>query len=270
MRRWLLAAGSIALLGLMSIRPYNARKTELKKIFKNKYIAHRGLFKEPGIPENSLAAFKNAVKHGYGIELDVQLSHDGALVVFHDNDLLRMCGDPRMVKDVDYKELRGIALGNSTERIPLFKDVLTVVNGKVPLLVEIKPEGNYISAARETMRLLSDYCGKYCIESFHPFVLFWLKRNFPYVLRGQLSTDFKKDGDRHNFIIQFALTNMMCNFLSRPDFISYNHRYSHNISFQICTRLFSSANAAWTIKNKGQLKKAKKDFEYFIFDSFKP
>lgn len=270
MKRWLFAAGGAALLGVLSVRPYNARKSELRNLFKKKYIAHRGLFRNPDIPENSMAAFKNAVKHGYAIELDVQLAGDGALIVFHDDDLMRMCSDPRRVRDMDLNELQNFTLGDTSERIPLFKDVLDMVKGRVPLMVEVKPGGDYINAVKETTRLLSEYKGKYCIESFHPFVLYWLKRHYPEILRGQLSTDFKKDGDKHNALIQLGLTNMICNFLSRPDFISYNHKYSHNFSFQICARLFRSSNAAWTIKNRKQLRKAEKEFEFFIFDGFLP
>ena len=270
MKKLLIAAGGAVLLGLLSIRPYNCRKNEIRELFKNRYIAHRGFFREPVIPENSMAAFEKAAVKGYGIEMDLQLTRDGKLVVFHDDDLYRMCGVHRRVGDTDADELQELTLGKSRERIPLFEEVLDKVNGRVPLMVEIKPEGRFISAVKEAMRLLKAYNGRYCIESFNPIVLFWLKRHHPEVLRGQLSTDFKKDGDKHNKFIQFVLTNLMCNFLSRPDFISYNHKYSGHLAFQICRRLYRSVNSAWTIKNKRQLKNAEKDFELFIFDSFIP
>ena len=270
MRKILAVAGGAVLLGLLSIRPYNKRKKQLRSLFKQKYIAHRGLFKEPDVPENSLAAFEEAVRQGYPIELDVQLSRDGKLVVFHDDTLKRMCHVQGRVRDKSLRELKSLRLAGTNEKIPEFKEVLEIVNGQVPLMVEVKPEGHFIQTVEKTMKQLGKYHGRYCIESFQPLVLLWLKRHHPEVLRGQLSTDYRKDGDRHNRIIQFVLSNMMCNFFTRPDFISYNHLYSDRPAFRICTKLYKSANAAWTIKSEKQLKDAENDFEFFIFDGFTP
>ena len=113
-------------------------------VFEKQYIAHRGLFdNENGIPENSIPAFKRAVDQGYGIELDVQLTMDHKLVVFHDESLRRLCRADRLLRDCTYAELQEYSLGISRERIPLFEDVLKVVDGKVPLIVEVKQEGNW-------------------------------------------------------------------------------------------------------------------------------
>ena len=120
------------------IMPRLSRKKEAQA-FLHHLFAHRGLFaKDQSIPENSMAAFSNAVAHGYGIELDIQLTKDKQLVVFHDHTLTRMCGIDLPVCEMTYEELRKYTLLDTDERIPLFKDVLDLVNGKVPLLVEIK------------------------------------------------------------------------------------------------------------------------------------
>ena len=259
-----------ALAALFAMRPYNKRRSLFMSRFTQPFIAHRGLFKNPEIPENSLPAFANAVKEGYGIELDVQLTADNKLVIFHDDTLKRMCGDERLLRDLDFSELKKMRLLGGKEQIPLFTEVLDLINGKVPLVVEIKPEGRYRETVKRAVSVLKKYKGIYCIESFNPFVLVWLKKHHPEILRGQLSTDFKKDGDEHPHPLQFILSNMFFNFLARPDFIAFNHKHSGRLSFQICTKLFKSLNAAWTVQSEKDLKNARKYFEFFIFDSFTP
>lgn len=280
-------AGSAAAL-YFCMHPENRRQNLMRSRFGKYYIAHRGLFDNPDtslsetagsvdnkndkkrIPENSLAAFEEAVRHGYGIELDVQLTADNKLVVFHDNNLKRMCGDPRLLRNLTYEELKDLRLAGTQERIPLFKEVLKLVDGRVPLFVEIKPEGRYFENTRRASAMLKKYKGIYCVQSFNPFVLLWFRKYRPEVLRGQLATDFKKDGDKHQPMLQFLLSDMLFNCFSRPDFISYNHKHSDKLAFRICTRIFSSLSAAWTIQSKEELEAAKKDFEFFIFDSFRP
>ena len=109
--------------------------------FLGTFFAHRGLHdNNHQIPENSLAAFQRAVDAGYGIELDVQLSADRTPVVFHDATLGRMCGINRRVNELTFAELRQLSLVNTKEHIPSFQEALALVNGKVPLLVELKME----------------------------------------------------------------------------------------------------------------------------------
>lgn len=140
-------------------------------------FAHRGLHdNNHQIPENSLAAFQRAVDAGYGIELDVQLSADRIPVVFHDATLSRMCGIDRRVDELTFAELRQLCLANTQEQIPSFQEALALVNGKVPLLVELKMERLDFDIPREADALLSEYSGDYCIESFHPAALYWYRK----------------------------------------------------------------------------------------------
>ena len=239
--------------------------------FKRVFIAHRGFFDAAlGVPENSMAAFRRAVGHGYGIELDVQLSADGQLVVFHDENLRRMCGIDRLVRECDFTMLSGLKLGNSLERIPLFSEVLDCVAGRVPLIVEIKPEGDCIAAAKQTASLLDMYFGDYCIESFEPRVVEWFRHNRPNVVRGQLSTDSFKDNEPGTFWRRFLLSNLLLNWRGKPDFIAYNHKYAGKLAYRICRAIYRPVNIAWTIRSQEELRQARKVFDSYIFDSFKP
>ena len=126
--------------------------------------AHRGLHGD-GIPENSLAAFARACEEGYGIELDVHLARDGRVVVFHDDTLVRMTGRDGKISDYTADELANITLADTTEKIPTFSEVLALVNGRVPLLVELKGESTDVSLCEKVAALLRDYQGLYCIHA---------------------------------------------------------------------------------------------------------
>ena len=252
----------------------NLAKDRKKKMqpFESVYIAHRGFFdNQGGIPENSLLAFQKAVDAGFGIELDVQLSNDGYLLVFHDDSMKRMCGIDKKLREMDFDEIQKYSLLNTNEKIPLFKDVLEVINGKVPLIVEVKYEGDVIATTKTMANMMDDYQGIWCMESFDPRSLQWFKQHRPSIIRGQLSTDYWKDQLEQTMINKLFLTNLMYNMLGRPDFIAYNHIYYNNMTLNICRKLFSPAMVAWTIKSKNEMDLAKRHhFEIFIFDSFDP
>lgn len=255
---------------LLMIRPCVERRTEIAP-FENTMIAHRGLFDNSSdAPENTMAAFRKAVEAGFGIEMDVQMTSDGKLVVFHDMDMRRMAGVKWKVTEHTYEELRQFPLGDSDERIPLFSDVLEMVNGAVPLVVEIKVALDYKGTTEAVAEMLKSYQGIYCIECFNPLALSWYRKNVPDVIRGLLSMDFKKEPVKMPFLIRFILTNLMLNFYAKPDFISFNHEDQRKKGFRLCRRLFGVKTAAWTIKNEKELADAKKRFDMFIFDSFLP
>ena len=130
----------LSLLYIFLISPRLPRKSMRLFLTHGKYYAHRGLHSET-VPENSLPAFKLAVEHGYGMELDVQITADGVPVVFHDNTLSRMCGIDRGIHDYTLEELEQFALaGHEDIHIPTLASVLELVGGKVPLVVEIKAQ----------------------------------------------------------------------------------------------------------------------------------
>ena len=254
---------------LFLIAPRIMGKPDTAPLF-DRHYAHRGLHdNQTDAPENSMPAFKKAVDAGYGIELDVQLTRDRIPVVFHDETLDRVCGVSGNVRDYTYEELQAFTLCDSSERIPLFADVLTLVDGKVPLIVEIKIHESAAAVCAAADALLQNYKGVYCIESFHPFAVRWYKKNRPGIVRGQLSSNFNKPGKREPFeqtLVHYLLTNVLC----RPDFIAYDHKHKYNLSRLVIKALFRPLNVAWTIRSQEEMDMSQKDFDLFIFESFLP
>lgn len=239
--------------------------------YDNIYYAHRGFHNNNfNYPENSIEAFKLAVENGYGIELDVQLTKDKVPIVFHDGDLKRVCGIDKKVKDLSFEELQELYLFNSNAQIPLLTDVLSIVNGKVPLIIEFKSKSNDTSLCDTIAPILDNYKGVYCIESFNPLILLWYKKNRPSVIRGQLSTNYIKDEVRNDRLLNFVLQNLLLNFLTKPDFIAFDHKYNNMLSFNICRKLYKTPTFAYTIESAEDLVKNKDIFDYFIFEGFKP
>ncbi|MGL6104996.1 glycerophosphodiester phosphodiesterase [Romboutsia sp.] len=231
-------------------------------------IAHRGLFNETN-PENSIAAFKNSIENNYAIELDAQFTKDKEVVVFHDDNLERMTGNTKDVSELEYMELKELKLNNSNESIPLLKDVLKVVGGKVPILIEIKDCKNIKELGEATYKITQNYKGKYAVQSFNPFVLEWYKKNASEVARGQLSGTFSDEkGNLKSYEI-FLLKNIMLNFKSRPNFMSYELSGLPNSRVEQL-RNKDIPIISWTIRNKDDLKKAYKYSDNIIFDNMMP
>lgn len=259
-----------AVLYFLMIMPRVCGKPDTKPFQKWLY-AHRGLHDNASdAPENSLTAFRRAVDAGYGIELDVQMTKDRVPVVFHDFTLDRICHENGKICNYTYEELQQFRLCESKEKIPRFEDVLKLVDGKVPLIVELKIERLDISVCRAADSLLKDYKGMYCIESFHPLAVLWYRTHRGSIVRGQLSDAFLKQRDKFKSPLYFFLEYLMFNWLAKPDFIAYNHNYPEVLSRRLCRSLYHSTAAAWTIKSEEQLAAAKKNFDIFIFDNFIP
>ena len=280
---------------LLAIMPRMTRRPD-RKPFMEVLYAHRGLHDNVSdAPENSMAAFRKAVEGGYGIELDIQLTKDQVPVVFHDFTLQRMARvqmqDASMqelmeldlegrkimpaqgkVADYTYEELKQFTLGKSKEHIPTFKEFLEMVDGRVPLIVEYKIPGiSAVKVCELGNELLKEYKGLYCIESFNPFAVLWYRRNNPEVLRGQLSDSYRKEKQTgYPAIVFFILHHLMLNFLAKPDFIAYNHKYYKDVSRRLCRYLYGGVAVAYTIKSQQQLEERSRDFDMFIFDSFVP
>ncbi|MEG2513680.1 MAG: glycerophosphodiester phosphodiesterase family protein [Acetivibrio sp.] len=266
------AAGSIILiiflLYLLAIMPRMIKRPS-KKAFLNHYYAHRGFYNNHSeAPENSMAAFRMALERKYGIELDVQLSKDGIPVVFHDEYLERVCGIKGYLKDYTYKELQTFFLYDSKETMPTFQEVLNLIDGKVPLIVEIKCEDGDTAVCRYAYELLKNYKGVYCVESFHPFAVHWFKKNVPHLVRGQLSSNFYMAGEKR--IIMKALGDLLFNFYAKPDFIAYNCLYTNTLSRRLCKNLYGALPVAWTIRSQKQLETYRKEYKLFVFEGFEP
>lgn len=258
-----MAAGAYAFL----VAPRMIKKPDVS-VLKGVHYAHRGLHdNHSDAPENSMKAFQKAVDAGYGIEMDIQLTKDKIPVVFHVETLNRMCGVEGKVWEFTYEELQKLTLAESEERIPKFEDVLALVGGKVPLIVEYKLDVPSTEVCEIADPMLQAYNGIYCIESFHPFAVKWYREHRPEVIRGQLSQDFSKQEKYKGKFIYWLLSNLLTNVLTRPDFIAYNHKDADMFSRKVCS-LMGALPVAYTIKSQEEYEKAKDQFELFIFDSF--
>ena len=250
---------------LISPRVKNGADTDLL----DRDFAHRGLWNEK-IPENSLAAFENAARRGYAIELDVRRTKDGVIVVFHDEDLKRMCGKNTKVCDLTFKEISEIRLGGTDQSIPTLSQVLKLINGRVPLLIEIKgefPDPDFNSVLCD---LLDAYNGAFAIESFSPLILRWFKKHRPSFARGQLATTILKNGGFKRWVISIILSNLAMNFLSRPDFIAIDERKRRNIGFLLCVRALHAKALIWTVRTADVYVSCRKSGYFTIFERIFP
>ena len=233
--------------------------------------AHRGLHKKPCLPENSLAAFAAATERGYGIELDVHLMADGELAVIHDSSLKRTVGTDVCIEKITRQDLEKYTLEESNERIPTLKEVLSLVDGKVPLLIELKAEKNVEALCTATVAELENYNGKYCIESFDPRCIAWLRKNAPGIVRGQLSSNFFEDKSVPlSGALKLVLTSLVLNVWTRPDFVAFKFEDRRLISNRIATRLWKTQSFVWTIRDERDFYIAEKEGLCSIFEGFEP
>ncbi|MBQ8849907.1 MAG: glycerophosphodiester phosphodiesterase [Clostridia bacterium] len=257
----------LALIYVFLISPRLADPADMELLSCN--YAHRGLWTKR-IPENSLSAFSLAVRHGVGIELDIQLSKDRRVVVFHDDNLKRMCGVDKKVSELTLRELKELRLSKTDEKIPTLAEVLKLVDGRVPLLIEVKGELPNDVLCRSAANMLDGYRGAFCVESFSPLILMWFKRYRPSYARGQLVTGLLEGNRRGKYIVSFLLTNMLTNFLSRPDFIAINGKKKKNLSFLLCTKAFHVNGYIWTVRDGREYVSCRKAGYFTIFENFLP
>lgn len=230
--------------------------------------AHRGLHSED-TPENSLDAFAKACEAGFGIELDVQLSRDGEVMVFHDYTLIRMTGREGKLSDLSCAELRALPLKGSDQTVPTFREVLELVDGRVPLLVELKGEDLNAALCPKVAELLRSYKGAYCIESFNPLLIRAMRRELPRAYYGQLYTNVCRDKKKYS-PLNLLLTAMAFNFLAKPDFIAYNYKDRKSLPVKLTTRMYKAAPFIWTARDGEVLREAAQYGEYPIFEHATP
>lgn len=265
----LIGAALLILLYLLSLRG-RTRHPLLRKLRRWKY-AHRGLHGN-GIPENSMAAFRLALERGYGIELDVHLLADGNLAVIHDTSLLRTAGVNVCIEDLTTQDLPNYHLEGTAETIPTLQQILELCEGKTPLIVELKSyENNHNALAETACRMLKNYDGLYCMESFDPRCVRWLMKNRPDIVRGQLAHNSLHDKQsKVPLSLRFVMTNLLSNFWNRPDFIAYAFEHRQRLSVRLARRLWKIQGVAWTIRNQADFDTAVQENWIPIFESFEP
>lgn len=233
--------------------------------------AHRGLHGQ-GVPENSMAAFQKALEHCYGIELDVHLMRDGNLAVIHDASLKRTAGADVKIEDLVLEDLEKYALEGTTERIPLFGQVLELFDGKAPMIIELKSEnGNCAALCQAVCDMLDGYKGVYCIESFDPRCIYWLRKNRPEVIRGQLSSNFiVEKRSKLPMILKCLMTWNLTTFLTKPDFIAYEFEERHLLSVWLCKNFWKMQGVTWTLRTPQEHEQAIKEGWIPIFEYYEP
>ena len=219
----------------------------------DRLIAHRGMYNDKYL-ENTLPAFKRAIIYNYAIELDIHLLKDNNVVVYHDNNLKRLTGIDKLISECTYSDIKKIDCIN----IPLLCEVLELVRGKVPILIEYKYDTKVGKLERETVKLLDNYKGDFAIFSFNPLTILWFKLNRPNYIRGQLVSDiFPK-----NFLLKYILSNMFANIITKPDFIAVNLEMLDNEN--IVKLRDKYIVLGYTVNNKNELAIFKNKADNFI------
>lgn len=231
-------------------------------------FAHRGLH-DAQKPENSMAAFRAALEHGYGIELDLHLMKDGNLGVIHDSNLKRVANADVRIEDLTVSDLSNYKLSETQEGIPLFDDVLALFDGKAPLIVELKcVDGNFDALCRAAMEKLDRYRGTYCVESFDPRVTAWFRKHRPQICRGQLNENWMGKKLPVPGILRFFMTYHISNVYTRPDFIAYKFADRGAFGTELCRKVMGVAGVSWTIRTKEDYDTAVKGGWIPIFENF--
>ena len=205
----------------------------------NNKIAHRGMFDNIKIPENSIASFKKALKYNYSIELDIQLTKDNIPIVFHDSNLKRMTGVDKLIKDTNYEELKKLKLLNTNEHIPTLDEVLNLVNNKVLLDIEIKDTKNIKTITNILKNKLSNY-NNYVLKSFNPIIVRYLKNNINAEVGYLINTKHK-----------ILYSNLIIKY-SKADFLSISKKLLNTKKFQKLKNKYQLL--IWTIKDKNEIK----------------
>jgi glycerophosphoryl diester phosphodiesterase len=258
----------ICILLLFSIRGRVGHKG--LQVLRGWSYAHRGLHGE-NCPENSMAAFRKALDNGYGIEFDVHLLADGNLAVMHDSSLKRTCGCDGIMEELTTEELDKYFLEGTQETIPQFRQVLELFDGKAPLIIELKAhDGNAAQLTETACKMLEHYHGDYCIESFDPRCLLWLKEHRPELVRGLLSENYMKGTLKLPFLLRLMLTYQFGNFLFQPDFIAYRYPDRQTLTNDLCRKFWKMQGVSWTLKTPEEYDTAVSEGWIPIFEGFLP
>ena len=230
--------------------------------------AHRGLW-NTSLPENSLPAFHAAAEGGFGIETDVRMTKDGELVLFHDASLARMCGVDRQVNACTLRELRQYRLSGTGEPIPTLNELLEAVDGRVPLILEIKPDRRVKELCAKVQARMQLYAGAWCMESFHPLAVRWFRQNAPQVIRGQLAYGLRGGEAHPRTALSLGLAALLPNAVGRPDFIAHEARSDCTPAMALMRRLRPWL-VAWTVRSQEDMDSLRARYDLQIFEGFVP
>jgi glycerophosphoryl diester phosphodiesterase len=232
-------------------------------------IAHRGLWAPNGAPENSLGAFQAACAHGYGVELDVQLSADGEAMVFHDVQLARMTGAQGRIADHTAADLRRLKLAGSDETIPTLADALTLVGHRALVQIELKtPPGDVGPLERRVHEVMIDHHGPTAVIGFNPYSHAWFAQHFPNVLRGLSSYAYNDDDARTLAPEQRkAYAKLEHVPIARPHFLALGLDLVASPQAQTL-RAGGLPVTAWTVRSAEQRQAVREHCDNIIFEGF--
>ena len=261
---WIPVALGLTLIWLTYSPSYRAKKA----VWLRGHFAHRGLYAlDQSVPENSLAAFEAAIAKGVGIELDVQASADLELYVFHDDALKRMCGVEGLLEEESADALNALRLSATDQPIPHLSDVLDLVKGQVPLLVEIKTTTRRFETVTAVLGVLKTYEGPVAVCSFDPLILLQLKALNPFILRG-LNLEASLHKAQFDLKTRLVLEYALMNFLIRPDYLSID--YTHlNLTYRL-HRLLGGFGMMWAIPSVDAERSVARNCETVIFEGYLP
>jgi glycerophosphoryl diester phosphodiesterase len=236
-------------------------------------IAHRGLHElTASRAENTLSAARAAVAAGFAIEADLQQAECGEPVVFHDQALARMTDRTGSVADYPATRLRQFTVAATNEGIPRLGDLLDLVDGQVPLLLELKatPRGD-LSLARRVCEMLRTYGGRVALMSFDPRILMEVARIGPQFPRG-IAAGITKDGHwkRVPTSSGFTLRHLLHGFSTKPHFVAYDVNALPALAPLVANAVFARPLLAWTVKTPSQRLAAERWADQIIFEGFTP
>ena len=232
-------------------------------------VAHRGLWTPDGAPENSLAAFQAACAHGYGIELDVQLTADGEAVVFHDDRLERMTGREGRLRDHTAAELGALALKGTDETIPTLADTLTLIGHRAMVFIELKtPFGDVGPLEKRVSDILVDHNGPTAVIGFNPYSHAWFADHHPQILRGLDSYGWNDDSARKLAPeMRKSLAALEQVELARPDFLALGLDMLPSPRADLY-RAKGMPVIAWTIRSPDQWEGVRDHCDNLIIEGF--
>lgn len=231
-------------------------------------VAHRGLH-DARAPENTLPAFEAAARAGYPIELDVHMLGDGTVVVFHDDDLARATRVARDLSEETGQSIRTHKLFDTEYGIPTLSEVLELVAGRVPVLVEIKNGRSQRGVEQAVYRQIERYHGELAIQSFNPFAVAWFARNAPHVIRGQLAGPLE-DHPGLTRVQRFATRHLLTTLWSWPHFVNYDLQALPNAWVQGLARSADVPLLCWTVRNARDKSRADALGVNYVFDAIRP
>lgn len=221
-------------------------------------IAHRGLH-NGAVAENSLAAFEAAAQAGYAIELDVRVSADRQLVVIH---------DPTTGRVLPFDKEVGRTAAAELAPLPLLAEVLATVQGRVPILIEIKNGPLSLAAGPLVMAALKTYSGEVAVASFDPRIVNWFRRHAPHIPRGQLVSRLPETAQPQ--LLKWLLRTMVSNWVTRPDFVAYDVRDLPSRNLAWWRRQRQMPVVLWSIDTPERLKQAQDYRANVIFEKVRP